>query len=283
MNNPKGAEMTQAMNEKPSRIRTWKELDDMDADPNLKNDPDFVKNANDWDENLGIIEKNAGGNLDLKDANSGDKVGEIKNGNILPEVGKDYAPNLGAGTEIGTPQNGYQLVEQAGELRLKRVPDTKPYDKPYTRPDGTTGNLMSDIKPTNNAHVLERHGHDVTDDALRRRATQGIAPDGSTLGNPNNPIKPFSSKFGSSAKLEQAFKETMPGSSAWNDPSRRTQPNPTNFPERWEVRFELTDNTFFGKGIGRNDTNFTNLKKVVAKYEETSPGVFKIVTMFPEK
>lgn len=66
-----------------------------------------------------------------------------------------------------------------------------------------------------NAHVLEKHGHDVIDDALRKRANEGIAPDGTTIGNPSNPYKPFSSKFNDPDKLKLAYDKTSPSSAAW--------------------------------------------------------------------
>jgi len=58
------------------------------------------------------------------------------------------------------------------------------------------------------AHVLERHGHDVTDDALIRRATgegsplpnQSYAPDGDLAG-----IPPHSSKFRSEQMVKEAI------------------------------------------------------------------------------
>ena len=34
----------------------------------------------------------------------------------------------GDGTHIGEPRNGYQLVDDAGELKMKRKPDVSGYD-----------------------------------------------------------------------------------------------------------------------------------------------------------
>ena len=95
-------------------------MDDL-GDDVLRKDPKFLKNVNDWDGGGATISKNTSGNIDLSDA-AGNKIGEIKNGNILPEK---YGSN---GTPIGEPKNGYQLVNDGGELKLKRTPDLSGYD-----------------------------------------------------------------------------------------------------------------------------------------------------------
>ncbi|MEO1054416.1 MAG: hypothetical protein AAFX87_27505 [Bacteroidota bacterium] len=68
---------------------------------------------------------------------------------MLPE-------KYGDGTPIGEPKNGYQLVDDGGELKMKRTPDTSGYD----------ADDLSAFKVNSNSLALERHGVDVTDKAL---------------------------------------------------------------------------------------------------------------------
>ena len=53
-----------------------------------------------------------------------------------------------------------------------------------------------------NAHTIERHGPQVTDQQLETRALTGVAPDGSTLSG--NAIPPLSSAFHSEAAMLRA-------------------------------------------------------------------------------
>ena len=181
-----------ALKETPDLSDAWRKLDDLDADDALKNDIDFLKNVKDWDGGGAKLTKNANGNLDLVDA-SGSKIAEVKNGNVLPE-------RYGDGTPIGEPKNGYQLVDDGGELKMKRTPDTSGYD----------ADELAKLTDHPNAHTLERHGHDVTDDALIKRANEGIAPDGTTIGSsgPPYPKPAYSSKFDSPEKLKDALDQT---------------------------------------------------------------------------
>ena len=40
---------------------------------------------------------------------------------------------------------------------------------------------IAKLRANNSAHTIERHGFEVTDDLLKRRAIEGIAPDGSSI------------------------------------------------------------------------------------------------------
>ena len=72
---------------------------------------------------------------------------------------------------------------------VKRMPDKSAYN---TRE-------LNELTQHPRAHVLERHGHDVSNEALIKRSeTPSIAPDGEISQNPPS----FSSKFESFAKLK---------------------------------------------------------------------------------
>ena len=166
----------------------------------------------------------------------------------------------GDGTHIGEPRNGYQLVDDAGELKMKRKPDVSGYD----------ADDLTKLTEHRDAHVLERHGHDVTDDALVKRANTGTAPDG------NNPgfKPPYSSKFESPDQVKKALANTEPGTAAFNNA-------PVNYGTK-VVYHTLTDGSTYGKGVPRDGSSFLQSTKVRAVYREVSPGNFQLLTMFPD-
>ncbi len=192
---------------------------------------------------------------------AGTEVAEIKNGQLLPTKYES------AGTAVGDVTDGYQVVKNGNNWGVKRVPDTAPYSP----------SELTELTQHPQAHVLERHGADVTDDALIKRANQGIAPDGSKLGNQNNPIRPFSSKFDTPDKLKQALNNTKPGSPAFANKV------PNNYPNSYDVFYELPANIVgnLGKGVPSYGSSFQPLRKVKASYAEVSPGNFQLITMFP--
>jgi hypothetical protein len=200
-------------------------------------------------------------------AKNGDEIAYIVDNKLMP-MSYDYYRNLPNAVPIGQRTNGYQVVMEGDIMVVKRMPDKSAYSS-------TELNALTE-HPT--AHVLERHGHDVPDEALVRRANSGIAPDGSMIGNPANPYKPpFSSKFESAEKLKEALNNTKPGTPAF------AAKRPNNYPNGYDVIYELPTGSYFGVGVPRNGSTFEPMSKVLASYEETSPGVFKLVTMYPTK
>ena len=196
----------------------------------------------------------------IKITKNGDEIGSIKNGGLVPNK---YGSS---GTPMGDPNGGYQLYKNGDNYHYKRTPDVSGYSQ----------SDLTKLTEHPNAHVLERHGHDVSDEALIKRANTGIAPDGSIIGNPANPyIPPLSSKFDSPSKLKQALYNTQPGTPAF---ANRI---PNQYPNGYDVFYQLPNGSYFGKGAIKNTETFQNLSKVLASYEETSPGVFKLVTMYP--
>ena len=237
-------------------VDSWKVLDSL-GEKELKNDIKWCKRVNHWSKSGVSLQKNVN-NFILTDA-SGNVIGEYKNGNLLPEK---YANN---GTPIGDVINGYQLVDNNGTLSWKREPDKSQYNN----------SELNELTQHMNAHILERHGHDVTDDALIKRANRGIAPDGSTIGNPSSPIKPpYSSRFETSDQLKSALNNTRPGTIAFNA-------EPTNNGTK-VVTHTLTDGTTYGKGVPKDGNTFVQSIKVRAVYREVSPNNFQLLTMFPD-
>lgn len=127
------------------------------------------------------------------------------------------------------------------------------------------------------SHVLEKHGHDVTDAALIKRATgegspvsgHSYSPDGELAG-----IPPYSSKFSSQQAVKDALDNVKPGTPAFA--ARELNPATGN----WIV--EHPGN--FGYGYaGNTGSGPIPMVKVKAVYKEVSPGNFEMITMFPEK
>jgi hypothetical protein len=196
-----------------------------------------------------------------KDTNGG--VAGVKAG--LLGIGFFSDTNNGEKVEIGK-MNGYTIYKDNNTFAVVRTPDKTGYNS--SQQNALTQHPL--------AHVLERHGHDVTDLALIKRARDGFAPDGSYIGNISNPFKPFSSKFNDPSKLILAYNKTNPTSLAWTS---RVQNNYGG----WDVFYEDV-NIIFGKGIAPPGSGvFENLTKVKASYEKVSPGVFQLITMFPIK
>jgi hypothetical protein len=194
---------------------------------------------------------------------NGDEIFEVKNGSLLGNQKQHYDLNR-AGTPVGDPVGGYQVVKVGDDVKLRRAPDEAPYA-------GTSYQTRLNEHP--NAHVLERHGHDVTDDALIKRANEGIAPDGSTIRqNPPYVLPPYSSKFSDPNKLKAGFDNTKPGSIAFQN----AVPNGN----RIEVTHVLSSG-FYGKGVAKNQSTFTQMKSVTARYEDVGGGNWQLVTMYP--
>jgi hypothetical protein len=121
---------------------------------------------------------------------------------------------------------------------------------------------------------LERHGHDVTDEALIKRANTGLAPDGSSAGPAGNPTKPpYSSRFDSPEALREALNNTKPGSVAFQ---QKTCNGSTCIVTYTSV------NGYLGKGVPKDGSTFVSMKKVKAIYQDMGNGNYQLLTMYPE-
>jgi hypothetical protein len=194
---------------------------------------------------------------------NGIEVAQISNGKILPTKYFDDLAHSGA-TPIGQTANGYQVFKKGDDLVVKRMPDKSAY----------SANELTELTQYPDAHVLERHGHDVTDEALIKRANSGIAPDGSFSGSVSNPYKPpHSSKFESSAKVKDALDNTRPGTTAF---ANGTQQGSTRI-----VTCTSTSGNF-GKGVPKDGNTFIQMNEVKAIYKDVGGGNYQLLTMYPE-
>ncbi len=240
------------------RVKAWEGLINI---PAFGTNIPWLTRANSWIEEGGEFVTTNGL---TKLRKNGEDILELKNEKILPNKKSDYHQGTD-GTPIGTPANGYQVVKVGDDIKVKRVPDESPYVN-------TTYHTKLTEHP--NAHVLQRHGHDVTDDALIKRANEGIAPDGSTI-NPNPPYTkpPYSSKFDNSDAVKSAYDNTMPGSAAFNS---------TPLVNGTKTVYHTLTSGSYGKGVPKDGNTFQTATKVRAVYQDMGNGNFQLLTMFPD-
>lgn len=240
-------------------VKAWEGLINIHA---LRKNIDWLTRSSKWiDEGAEFVTTNGVTKL----RKGADDILEIKNEKILPNK-KEHYYNGTSGTSIGEASNGYQVVKVGNDLKVQRVADEAPY---------VANGYLTKLKEHPNAHTLERHGHDVTDDALIKRANEGIAPDGSTIGSdPPYTLPDYSSKFESPDALKTAYDNTKPGSQAFIN----TPENPVGTKK---VFHTLTNGTY-GKGVGAGQNSFQNTNLVRATYVNDGNGNWQLVTMFPD-
>lgn len=187
----------------------------------------------------------------IKITKNADEIASIKNGGILPNK---YG---NSGTPMGNPDGGYQLYKNGDNYHYKRTPDVSGYSQ----------SDLNKLTSHPDAHTLERHGHDVSDEALIKRANTGIAPDGSTLATP----PPYSSRFSSPNDVKRALQNTQPGTTAFN-----------NAPNTNGTKVVIhSDSQPYGLGVPKNTSNFITFNKVRAVYKLHN-GSWLLTTMFPD-
>ncbi|NVK83697.1 MAG: hypothetical protein HWE21_05215 [Cytophagia bacterium] len=191
----------------------------------------------------------------IKISKNTDEIGVVKNGDLIPTK---YGSS---GSPIGDPEGGYQLFKNGDNYSYKRTPDVSGY----------SSSDLTKLTEHPNAHVLERHGHDVSDEALIKRANTGIAPDGSTIPSGNPP--PYSSKFSNTNTLKEALNNTQPGTSAWN--------SGTQSGNRRIVTY-ISSNGSLGKGVPAYGNSFQSTNKALAIYEDIGGGNYRLLTMYPD-
>jgi hypothetical protein len=248
-------DLVEAFAENVDFVKAWKGL----FNTGLRTDIPWLTRASKWIDEGGDFVESGGKTWYRK---NGDDIFEIKNDKILPNK-KEHYHQASDGVEIGTPSNGYQVVKVGDDIKVKRVPDESPYQ---------SGDYLDRLTDHQNAHVLERHGHDVTDDALTKRATTGIAPDGSTTFSGNPP--PYSSKFESPDKIKEVLDNVGPGSPNWNPPSSGNN---------YAFDYPLTGSSpnSFGYGIPSGGGNSEPMNRVKVVYKKDG-GVWKLLTMYPQ-
>jgi len=252
-----GEVLVRHFNITPNAVKAWKGL----FNTGVRTEIPWLTRASKWIDEGGDFVESGGKTWFRK---NGDDIFEIKIDKILPNKKSNY--HQGAdGTPIGDPANGYQVVKVGDDIKVKRVPDESPYvNTPY----------QTKLTEHPNSHVLERHGHDVTDDALIKRANEGIAPDGSTI-SPNPPYTkpPYSSKFDSPDALKNGYDNTKPGTTAFNN---------TPVVNGKKVVYHTLPSGSYGKGVPKNGSTFETSTKVRAVYQDMGNGNFQLLAMFPD-
>ena len=262
-------ELTKAIKENPALIDSFKKLDDAGINDVIKNNPDVLKQITKWsDDGISVAPDMSSNSLKLFGNNGGGKIAEMSSdGKLIPSKydfdpsTQKYRPN---GTPIGEPQNGYQMFKHGDDISVRRVPDKSGYSE-------TDLNKLTEHP---RAHVLERHGHDVTDEALVKRANEGVAPDGSSTYSGNAP--PYSSKFENTEKLKEALNNTKPGTGNFNPPS-----NGNSYAFDYPASGQAS--TPFGYGIpsGGDISSSVQMYRVKVVYKKQN-GVWKLLTMYPQ-
>ena len=163
---------------------------------------------------------------------------------------------------------------------------------------------IAKLKANQYAHTLERHGPDITTDQLKRRATEGIAPDNSFIpkfqgGNRvGNVIPPLSSKFESAESLKLALDSVDTNTQAFANALAQAQSNllPGQSLTRFKFQVDLGWKLGFGFQRPEGAPNFVliggklsgasikvdNLTNVEARYQvNPNTGNFELNTLFP--
>ncbi len=260
---PGGRRLSDAIYEEPSLVESWEILDDLEIEEIIKNDPNWLIRTNSW-KNGGVQFSNNNTNLLLTDA-GGSNLGELINGRLLPEK-YDFVnggPRPG-GRPSGDVVNGYQVYDHGGDLSIRRVPDKEPYN----------ASEITELTQHPNAHVLERHGHDVTDEALIKRSrSPSYAPDGKRANN----APPYSSKFESPEKLKEALTNTKPGSAIFDPPA-----NANSYAFDYPPDHQPSPDPFgYGIPSGGDLSSRVQMYRVKVVYRKVG-SEWQLLTMFPQ-
>ncbi|MEZ5038882.1 MAG: Ig-like domain-containing protein [Saprospiraceae bacterium] len=248
--------------ERPELVRAWGGL----FNTGLRKDIPWLTRASKWLDEGAEFAADGSGKL----TKNGEDILQIKNDKILPDK-YDFDPSTGkpktGGTEVGDAANGYQVYKHGDDISVRRVPETSGYSQSEV-------DFLTELP---DGHALHRHGPDVTDDALIKRATTGIAPDGA----PNTlPVGQgaIASKFSSEQAVKDAIENVKPNTSAFN--AKELSVNPITGEEVWIV--EAPGN--YGYGFKANGAGGQQqMLKVTAVYKEMPDGSFKLITMYPNK
>jgi hypothetical protein len=204
---------------------------------------------------IDFVDEFGNNTLQLKNI-SGDNVGRIVNERLICTK---KASNVVSVVSLGDVITGCQVVLIDGKAFILRVPNKTNF----------SSNNLSILE---SGHTLERHGWDVTDEALLLRANKGIAPDGNLTNPP-----PYSSKFGSKAQLEEALNNSKPGSDNFLNTVAEVNGDKI-------VKIQSPSGTYFGYGIPKNknlsDKIFMNNVKAIYKIQPD--GSYNLITMYPD-
>jgi hypothetical protein len=102
---------------------------------------------------------------------------------------------------------------------------------------------------------------------IKRANNPSVSPDGKRVNNP----PPYSSKFNTADNLKEALNNTLPGTEAFRNGVQQGN----------SIKVTYTANDIIGKGVARNTSSFTDMKKALAIYEDLGNGNYQLVTMYP--
>ena len=161
---------------------------------------------------------------------------------------------------------------------------------------------IAKLRANSAAHTIERHGFEVTDDLLKRRATEGIAPDGSSIAKKQggqrigNVIPPMSSKFKDAASMKKALNAVDESTDAFQNALRIEQANTSGQIQRFKFQVGLGETIGLGYKRPAGTSNYVltgqklsgdpikidGLTKIEVRYQfNQSTNKFEINTMFP--
>ncbi|MCO7184902.1 hypothetical protein NH341_05660 [Tenacibaculum sp. XPcli2-G] len=162
---------------------------------------------------------------------------------------------------------------------------------------------IAKLRANEAAHTIERHGFEVTDDLLKRRATEGIAPDGSSIAKRQggrrigNIIPPMSSKFIDAISMKKALNAVDVSTSAFKEALKAEKlAKGTDTPPLFKFQVDLGETIGLGykKPIGTpnyvltgqklsgNPIKINGLTKIEVRYKlNRATGKYEINTMFP--
>ncbi len=199
----------------PGLGRAWERLTQ-----SLRTNVDWLGRTSRWlDEGIEVV---ADGDL-VRLNHSGAEIGQIRNETLLVT---NYREGF-TGEPIGEAVNGCQVFKNGDDIYVKRVRDETGLDQAQ----------IDFLTASPKAHCLEKHGANVTDEALKFRTETGIAPNGE-LGN--NPVN--GTRFYSNSEIALCIDRLGPGTPAFN-----ANLNPSGTRSAF-VKYDMGDGVSLGEG-----------------------------------
>lgn len=255
---PSGTDLIRFCDENPGYgFLTWSKL----YGSGIENSYSWLTRTRTWlDEGLTLIpEQNV-----IKLKSGANEIGFIENGTLLANRYRpDFYDLNFSGNPVGDIVNGCQVFKKGNQILVKRVPDKTGFtttELDYLRNSGGQS-----------AHCLERHGFDVSEQALIHRARTGITPDGRQA----NVVD--ATRFHSANEIKSAITMVGPGSPAF---TQKLNSNPAST----QIIFEEYDtgiNLGYGYKAGSATGPHNNITTVTAIWRKNQTGDWYLVTMYP--
>ncbi|WP_440880267.1 hypothetical protein [Tenacibaculum sp. C7A-26P2] len=160
------------------------------------------------------------------------------------------------------------------------------------------------LKANSAAHTIERHGFHITEEALKRRATEGVAPDGSSIAKLQggrrigNIIPPMSSKFIDAGSIKKALKAVDESTEVFKEALRISETELGNGETVTQFKFQVDLGETIGLGykkpvgapnyiltgqkLSGTPIKVNDLTKIEVRYKlNRTLGKYEINTMFP--